>query len=73
MLCDLPDLKKGDVAVIQRISSVAARSKRLADMGFVRGAEIEVVRPGSPCIVRLDGACVGLGRKHQTGIEVSVA
>ncbi len=72
MLCDLPSLRAGDVAVIERIASCEARSKRLADMGFVRGAQLEVVRSGSPCIVRLEGACVGLGRTHQTSIEVSV-
>ena len=48
-----------------------AAAKRLADMGFVRGARIEMVRPGSPCIVRLNGIFVGLGQGHQKSILVS--
>lgn len=70
--CFLTSLKTGDVGVVQRIASHEARSKRLADMGFVRGARLEVVRTGHPCIVQLDGARVGLGRSHQASIELSV-
>lgn len=70
--CSLATLKTGDVGVVQRIASHEARSKRLADMGFVRGARIEVVRKGHPCIVQLDGNRVGLGRLHQASIEVRV-
>lgn len=72
MTCFLTNLKTGDVGVIQRIASQDAPSKRLADMGFVHGARLELVRPGSPCIVRLDGARVGLGKSHQANIELSV-
>lgn len=72
MTCLLTNMKTGDVGVIKRIASRAAPSKRLADMGFVHGARLEVVKPGFPCIVRLDGACVGLGKSHQTSIELSV-
>ena len=70
--CSLATLKTGDVGVVQRIASHEARSKRLADMGFVRGARLEVVRRGHPCIVQLDGTRVGLGRLHQASIELSV-
>ena len=72
MKCFLPSLGTGDVGVIQRIAAQDAPSKRLADMGFVRGARLELVRPGYPCIVQLDGFRVGLGRSHQTSIELSV-
>lgn len=72
MTCFLTSLKSGDVGVIKRIASRDAPSKRLADMGFVHGARLQVVRPGHPCIVQLDGARVGLGRTHQASIELHV-
>ncbi len=66
----LPNLKVGDTGVIERVAAVNGVSKRLADMGFVRGAELEVIRAGSPCIVRLEDSRVGLGRTHQTSIQL---
>ena len=63
-------LRAGEVGVIRRISAANGSAKRLADMGFVRGAGLEMIRPGEPCIVRIDGLCVGLGREHQDSIEL---
>ena len=66
----LENLKAGDVAVVDRIATANGASKRLADMGFIRGARLEMVRPGAPCIVRLNSLCVGLGLAYQTSILV---
>ena len=66
-------LKAGDVRVIDHIAAAQGAAKRLADMGFVRGARLEMVRPGAPCIVRIDSTCVGLGQGHQTSILLSPA
>ena len=66
----LPNLEAGDAAVIERVTAVNGVSKRLADMGFVRGARLEMIRAGSPCIVRLEDTRVGLGLKHQTSIQL---
>ena len=67
----LKTLKRGRVAVIASVNGTGFSSKHLADMGFVRGAKIEMLRPGSPCIVKIDdGACVALGAGYQTGIAV---
>ena len=68
----LPMLEAGDVALVAGISGAQVAAKRLADMGFVRGAEIEMVCPGSPCIVRIDSACVGLGAAHQHSIQLAL-
>ncbi len=73
MLKTIPSLQTGDVATVERVSALRNAAKRLADMGFVRGAQLEVVRAGTPCIVRLEGATVGLGTAHQSSIEVFVA
>lgn len=68
----LEALKTGDVGVINRIRATRPASKRLADMGFIQGAALEMVRAGFPCIVRIGGVCVGLGAAHQASIELGV-
>lgn len=67
---DLLNLKAGDIGVVDGIASSLGGSKRLADMGFIRGAKLEMIRPGSPCIVRIDDMCVGLGVGHQANIRL---
>ena len=66
----LPYLQTGEFGVVDSISGQRSCAKRLADIGFVPGARIEMLRSGDPCIVRLhvDGTCVGLGGGHQESI-----
>ncbi|MFQ5495532.1 MAG: ferrous iron transport protein A [Phycisphaerae bacterium] len=64
----LPSLTTGEAGTIERVLAVQQAAKRLADMGFVCGARLEMVRPGAPCIVRIDGVCIGLGRRHQDSV-----
>jgi len=64
-------MRRGDLASMSCIESSAVAAKRLADLGFISGARIEMVRPGSPCIVRIDdGTCIGLGAEHQRRIRI---
>ncbi len=69
----LPSLRAGDIATLRAITATETSAKRLADMGFVRGARIEMIQPGTPCIVRIDGAFVGLGAAHQESILLRCA
>ena len=66
----LSDLNTGEAATIVSIAASQASAKRLADMGFVRGALVEMIRTGTPCLVRIGATCVGLGGDHQRGIGV---
>jgi len=66
----LSRLVAGDVARIAGVAASQTASKRLADMGFVRGAVVEMVRPGRPCLVRVGGTYVGLGVENQHSISV---
>lgn len=68
--CALPSLAAGQVGIIDRINTLQRAAKRLADMGFVRGVTLEMIRPGTPCIVRVGSVCVGLGAAHQTAIQL---
>ncbi|MHC5108586.1 MAG: FeoA family protein [Planctomycetota bacterium] len=69
-------LKAGETAKVagvrlqSAVETSSCVSKRLADMGFVRGAALEMVKPGAPCIVRVGGVRIGLGRDHQSRIIV---
>ncbi len=66
----LATLKGGESAFVREVSASASQAKRLADMGFVRGARIEMIRAGNPCIVRIEDARIGLGIPHQDSIEL---
>lgn len=66
----LSGLKTGETAAIVSIAASQASAKRLADMGFVRGATVEMIRTGRPCLVRIGATCVGLGADHQRSILV---
>ena len=63
-------LRTGEAAAIVSIAASQASAKRLADMGFVRGATVEMIRTGRPCLVRIGSTCVGLGADHQRSIGV---
>jgi len=67
----LASFGRGDSGVIEGVVGALPSSKRLADLGFVRGAMIMMVYPGIPCIVRISGRCVGLGAEHQRSIKLS--
>ncbi|RME40506.1 MAG: ferrous iron transport protein A [Planctomycetota bacterium] len=62
---NLRRLRPGEEAVIVGIDEKRSSAKRLADLGFVRGAKLEMLCPGTPCLVKVAGACIGLGAAHQ--------
>lgn len=69
----IAQLDNGDRFVVKRITIARAVGKRLADMGFTRGATGVVVRCallGDPLQVRVCGYSVSLRRSEADGIEV---
>lgn len=64
-------LRSGNVVTVVGIDAEHLSAKRLADMGFVSGVRIRMVRPGDPCIVAIGGTFVGLGRRNQDCVLVS--
>jgi len=66
----LPQLQTGSCGTIEAISEHGGLAKRLADLGFVRGAEVTMVKRGSPCIVSIQGRCIGLGAAGQRHIRL---
>ncbi len=68
----LIDLEPGASGLVIGVVGTSGFGKRLADMGFVPGARLELLRRGSPCVVRVGSTFVGLGREHQQEVVVSV-
>jgi len=48
-------LAAGQLAAVSDVVGHADVVHRLEELGLRRGAEIEMVQPGSPCIIRLAG------------------
>ena len=48
-------LDRGQSAEIDQLTGQADQVHRLEELGMRSGVRIEMVQPGSPCIVRLDG------------------
>jgi len=67
---ELLSLVAGDVGTIASVRRLGPGTKRLADLGFVRGARLEMVRPGEPCIVRIEGTQVAISGGYQASIEL---
>jgi ferrous iron transport protein A len=53
-------LAPGQTARIAAVLGAAEQTQRLRELGLRDGAEVEMVRPGSPCIIRLGGQKLGL-------------
>ncbi len=66
----LHGLRSGEAAFICDVQIDPRMGKRLADLGFIGGARIEMIRPGRPCLVRINGTRVGLGWGYQERVFV---
>lgn len=48
-------LRSGQCAVVDEVIGCASAVQRLEELGVRSGRPIEMVQPGSPCIIRIDG------------------
>jgi ferrous iron transport protein A len=49
-------LRRGEVAEVAQVLGKPEHIRRLEEIGVHDGARLEVIRAGSPCIVRVGGA-----------------
>ena len=49
-------LRSGERATVAAVVGAGDACRRVAELGFQEGATVEMVRPGEPCILRIDGA-----------------
>ncbi|MBF0594869.1 MAG: FeoA domain-containing protein [Candidatus Omnitrophica bacterium] len=69
-------LKNGESFSVKRVTIAREIGKRLADMGFVRGAKGRIVRSamlGDPIQVKICQYDVSIRRAEAQGIEVEMA
>jgi len=52
-LCLLP---AGQLAEVHTVSGQTSHVRRLEELGIRDGAQLEIVRHGSPCIIQLEGS-----------------
>ncbi len=63
-------LARGEVAAIDQVVGGAHDIQRLEELGLRRGVEIEMLQPGSPCIVALAGHRLCFRQNDAVGILV---
>lgn len=69
----ISDLSDGERFAVEKVVLSGEIGKRLADMGFTRGAQGHVVRSalfGDPLQVRIWGYDVSLRRSEAKGVEI---
>lgn len=54
-LIPLRSLRPGQLGEVGQITGDAQQVHRLEEVGLRRGVTIEMVQPGSPCIIRMAG------------------
>ena len=52
----LSALRPGEGACVQQILGKTTHIRRLEELGLRRGARLEMVRRGTPCIIRIEGS-----------------
>jgi ferrous iron transport protein A len=64
-------LCRGEVASVSQLVGPAEHVRRMEELGLRCGARIEILRGGSPCIIRVDGATLCFRDDQQVRILVS--
>lgn len=69
-LIPLTLLRPGQQARVDQVIGGGALVHRLQEMGLRGGVDVEMVRSGSPCIIRLDGHKLGVRSDELGGVLV---
>jgi Fe2+ transport system protein FeoA len=67
----LRSLGAGEVGLVTALRDTQGTSRRLAELGLIRGCTVEMIRAGTPCIVRVDHTRLSLGASLQDGVLLS--
>ncbi len=76
MKSTLNELKVGDSGVVVSFKGKGSLKKHLMEMGFVRGATVEVKRVapmGDPIEIKVKGYSISLRKEEAQNIEVEMA
>ena len=64
-------MRAGDVGMVTDLRDSSSSARRLAEFGLVRGATVEMIRSGAPCIVRIEHTRLSVGAPLQDGVLLS--
>jgi ferrous iron transport protein A len=64
-------LRRGEVANVSQLVGAPELIRRLEELGLRNGTRIEMVRGGSPCIIRVEGSTICYRDDQQVRILVS--
>lgn len=67
----LSHLRRGEIADVSHLVGSNEQVRRIEELGLRDGARIEVVRGGSPCIVRVAGATLCIRDDEQLRVLVT--
>lgn len=70
MLLPLELLRPGEWADVADVQGEAAWVGRMAELGIRAGSRLQLLQPGSPCMLRIDGARLSL--RGDTGALILV-
>jgi ferrous iron transport protein A len=64
-------LRRGEVANVHQLIGAPESVRRLHELGIRNGALIEIIRGGSPCIIRVEGTTLCFRNDEQVRVLVS--
>ncbi len=53
-------LRPGELAEVDQVVGIGEVVARLVELGLRDGSQVEMIRSGSPCMIKLDGQKLGL-------------
>jgi ferrous iron transport protein A len=63
-------MQAGEWAEIEEVTGAPVWVHRMAELGLRSGSRLQVLRPGSPCLLRVDGARISLRGEGEAQILV---
>jgi ferrous iron transport protein A len=67
----ITQLQRGQIAEISQLLGSPEQVRRLEELGLRGGARLEIVRGGSPCIVRVAGSTLCFRHDEMLGVMVT--
>jgi ferrous iron transport protein A len=71
-LIPLPFLRSGESGCVGDVIGTGCLVQRLREMGLRAGAKVQMVRSGSPCILRLDGQTLCIRSDEMSHVLVRI-
>jgi len=72
-LIPLCRLRAGQSGCVGQVFGTCDEVHRLREMGLYDGAQVQMIRPGSPCIIRLHGQRLGFRMNDCAHVMISVS